>query len=525
VLAFCFFQLSLWAHAQIPVYNSYPSAEATVYLDFDGHLVQGTSWNMTGPISCGPSNLTNDQITEIFNRISEDYRPFNINITTDSTRYWSAPARKRMRVVFTITSAWYGAAGGVSYVGSFTWGDNTPDFVFTALLNYRTKYISEAASHEIGHTLGLRHQSTYDVNCMKTAEYNPGTGSGEIGWAPIMGVGYYRNFTLWNNGTNQYSCMNYQDDLGLIVSQNGFGYREDDHLNQPDPSAPLVNFTDNQFDVQGVIEQTTDRDVFRIMLPVGGGFHLDATPYNIGTGDIGSNLDMQVELLSSSENLLGAYNPSELLSSSIDTMLSPGIYYLRVEGKGNIYAPEYASLGSYSLKASFTPAGVLPVRKLELTGTHDHSMHRLDWLIDADEPVLEQTLEVASNGGSFHPVAQPASDIRTFSYVPANNGFFNYRLRAVFGSGRESYSNIIGLRNDEDKSRPHVTGNVIYNSVSVSSPSSFAYTIMDYSGRVVSGGNVPGGNSSIAAGVLSRGMYLIRFSKGQEQYVEKLMKQ
>ena len=124
------------AYSQIPVYNSYPSAAATVYLDFDGHYLEGTSWNYKGPLTLGPGNMTTSQITEIFNRIAEDYRPFNINITTDSTKYWSAPARLRMRVLFTITSDWYGAAGGVSYLSSFNWGDNTPCFVFTALLTY-----------------------------------------------------------------------------------------------------------------------------------------------------------------------------------------------------------------------------------------------------------------------------------------------------------------------------------------------------------------------------------------------------
>jgi hypothetical protein len=199
-----FFSIAIYS--QVPIYNSYPSATPTIYLDFDGEYLDGTSWNYNGPLNLGPSNLTNSQITEIFNRISEDYRPFTINVTTDSTKYWSAPTNKRMRVIFTISSSWYGSAGGVSYVGSFTWGDNTPCFVFTALLNYKTKYIAEAGSHEAGHTLGMNHQSSWDANCVKLNEYNYGTGSGEIGWAPIMGSGYYQNFTLWHNGSNPWGC-------------------------------------------------------------------------------------------------------------------------------------------------------------------------------------------------------------------------------------------------------------------------------------------------------------------------------
>lgn len=182
--------------AQVPKLSSLPSAAATIFLDFDGHLVQGTSWNSSGDFQCNSANLDATQITEIFNRIAEDYRPFNINITTDSSVYDAAPTVQRSRVVLTTSSSWYGLAGGVAFTNSFTWGDNTPCFVFTALLNYNIKFIAEAASHEAGHTLGLNHQSSYDAVCNKTAEYNVGVGSGEIGWAPIMGVGYYRNQTL-----------------------------------------------------------------------------------------------------------------------------------------------------------------------------------------------------------------------------------------------------------------------------------------------------------------------------------------
>jgi hypothetical protein len=75
----------------------------------------------------------------------------------------------------------------VSYVGSFTWGDDTPGWVFSGLLNNNIKYIAEAVSHEAGHTLGLQHQSNYDAECTKTSEYGQGQGTGEISWAPIMG--------------------------------------------------------------------------------------------------------------------------------------------------------------------------------------------------------------------------------------------------------------------------------------------------------------------------------------------------
>src|SRR5690242_1730728 len=75
----------------LPKLSSFPSAKATIFFDFDGQTVSGTSWNGGSTFYCAPAVLTDEQITEIFNRVSEDYRPFNINITTDSAIFLAAP--------------------------------------------------------------------------------------------------------------------------------------------------------------------------------------------------------------------------------------------------------------------------------------------------------------------------------------------------------------------------------------------------------------------------------------------------
>lgn len=515
---------SVCIYSQVPVYNSYPSATPTVFLDFDGQYVNGTSWNYVGPLSLGPSNLTNAQITEIFNRIAEDYRPFTINVTTDSTKYWSAPIDKRMRLIFTITSDWYGAAGGVSYINSFTWGDNTPCFVFTALLNYNVKNIAEAGSHEIGHTLGLNHQSSYDANCTKLNEYNYGTGTGEISWAPIMGCGYYKNFTLWHNGSNPWGCTSYQDDLSIITANgNGISYRTDDYTANLGNQTPQSNFVNNKFSVSGVIERIADQDAFKFTMPAQGIFHLDANPYSVASGDNGSNLDVEVRLLSNNKSVLNTYNPDVLLNATIDTTLNAGTYYLMVESSGNMYAPDYASLGSYALSATYTPATVLPLHRLELTGTNDNGNHRLNWIIDADEKLIQQTLEISFDGRSYQQLSSLNTMARNYTYLPTESSIIYYRLNVVFDNGKQYYSNILALKNTTKK--PSLTNNLVHNSVQVSSPSTFNYTIVDYSGKVISKGNLAQGMNNISISNFSDGMYIIQFRNGQEQFAEKFMKQ
>jgi hypothetical protein len=517
--------LSLNVEAQVPVYNSFPTAEATIFLDFDGHKMEGTAWNSFGAIHCEPANLSNDQITEIFNRVAEDYRPFNINITTDSTVFLAAPLTQRMRVVITISSSWYGSAGGVSYIGSFRWADHTPAVVFSALLNFNTKNIAEAASHEAGHTLGLRHQSLYNSNCVKT-EYNPGVGSGEIGWAPIMGVGYYRNFTLWNNGTNAQGCSVYQDDLGIITgTENGFGYREDDHDGGIDNAtlAPMVN---NQFVTQGVIEKITDKDVFKFIIPTVGNLRLNATPYNIGTGNSGSNLDIQLDIMDEDYNVLATYNPQTQLSLAIDSVFTPGLYYISVQGKGNIYAPEYASLGSYSVTSSFRPMAVpLPLHKLELKGVAENNKHKLNWEVEADENIVSQVIEVSSGSNrNFHALATVDNNTRNYTNTNLGEGWLHYRIKVSFDDGNYYYSNVIALRNKSDNERPVVMGNQIAYDLVVNSPSVFEYAVIDYSGRIINKGRLAQGLNHINTNALSQGIYIIRFTNGSEQFVEKFMR-
>ncbi len=523
--------LAMVSSAQVPVLNSYPAATPTtptILLDFDGITITGSTWNILAPvIACDAATLNTDQITEVFNRVAEDYRPFKVNITTDETKFNAAPVTKRMRVVLTISSSWYGnGAGGVSFINSFSTADDDPCFVFTALLNNNVKRIAEAASHEAGHTLGMYHQSKYDANCNYVSDYNAGTGIGEIGWAPIMGVGYYQNFTVWHNGPNPYGCTQIQNDLDMITAAaNGIDYRTDDHssaFNQ----ATNTNFSNNHFTSSGIIERNTDQDLFKFTLPTTGRFVLSAVPYNVGTGNAGSDLDLQVTLFNSSQTLLNVFNPGTLLSLVIDSVLNTGTYYLRVEGKGNAYASAYASLGSYSMQGNFSAGNPLPLRRLELSGSLNGSRHQLKWIIDADEQVTDLALEISTDGRNFNPLIKSGNDERAFAYSPFVTNAAQYRLNVTFDNGRQYYSNIVSLRGNSNIPKPQLAGTIIYNnSITVSSPGVYKYAVHDMNGKIVSRGTINNGVNKITSANLVSGIYMIRFSNDEQQWVEKFIRQ
>ena len=196
-----------------------------IFLDFDGEYVNSPYWigqNAGLPFFATPSGLNSTEIKNIVDSITFDFAQFkNINVTTDSNVYNSASIVRRHRVIITENYEWYcgptACAGGVAYIGSIDWGLEIPSFVFSKALGYRQKYIAEASSHEVGHTFGLYHQSSYDASCNFLAEYFAGFGTSTTGRAPIMGNSYSRPGYWWIGPTSA-SCNHIQND-SLVIRQ------------------------------------------------------------------------------------------------------------------------------------------------------------------------------------------------------------------------------------------------------------------------------------------------------------------
>jgi hypothetical protein len=324
--------------------ESYPGGNGCVLLDVDGQYVSGTLWNNGNPINAAPANLTDAQVQETWEIVSEDFRPFHLNVTTSEAVFNAYPKNRRMRCIITPTNTAAPGAGGVAYIGSFNWNDDTPCWVF----NGGVKGAAEAASHEVGHTFGLGH----DGRTSPSEGYYAGHGN----WAPIMGVGYYESVTQWSKGEYT-NANNKEDDLAKMSSATyGVGYRADDRGNTIATATALQYSAAGTVAASqnfGVIERTGDVDVFSFTTS-GGTVTLNANP-----AARHADLDILLTLYNSSGGVVTTANPTTL-AAGISASLNQGTYYLAVDGTGSGNPAtdgysDYASLGSYSISGTIPP--------------------------------------------------------------------------------------------------------------------------------------------------------------------------
>jgi hypothetical protein len=324
-------------------YQSLPGATAVVMLDFDGHTTSGSWW---GTIAAAPADVTEQQITDAWKVVSEDFSPFQVNITTNEATYQAAPSNMRMRVICTPTNTAAPGTGGVAYVNIFNYGGElAPCWVFNI---GDGKVMGETASHEIGHTMGLMHDGRDFPNGIHE-EYYAGQGV----WAPIMGVSFYPLVTHWSRGQYEYA-NNTEDDVVKIATQNGFGYRTDNQVDLPGQNAtPLViqNGIVSASNNYGIVNFNNDMDVFKFSTN-GGAINLTASP-----ADAFANLNIRATLYNMQGYPIMSADGASISPSTIQTTLAAGVYYFSVNGVGegdpftNGYS-NYSSGGQYSISGT-----------------------------------------------------------------------------------------------------------------------------------------------------------------------------
>ena len=356
--------------------HSRPGSALTIYLDFDGHDPSGTVWTSSyGDFTAEAYTLDSDpafnateltRIAGVWQRVAEDYAPFDVDVTTEDpgqaaiTRSSSGDTVYGTRVVISPTNSIYGdcSCGGVAYVGVFDTPSShsyyQPAWVFTRGVGTGSKSIAEAASHEAGHNLGLRHDGN------TTSTYYSGHGV----WAPIMGVGYYKPLSQWSRG--EYTGANNPEDDLAVISSNGPPPIADDVADTRASAVAIQPGT-----TSGEISTRADVDWFRFTAT--GTTTVAVTPLSAG-----GNLDVRLGIYNDDGSEVALVDPlSAYVSSDSATGLSAtttlglptGTYVASVEGvgagsvSGTGYS-DYASLGRYTLTlATTTPllvTGVLP---------------------------------------------------------------------------------------------------------------------------------------------------------------------
>ncbi|MGD9602501.1 MAG: Ig-like domain-containing protein [Gammaproteobacteria bacterium] len=449
--------------------HSRPGAANVVYLDFDGQAVSNTAWNGTGGTLnavaydvdgvAGFSTAELNNIINIWRRVSEDFASFNVDVTTQLPAAFGA---RTARVLITRDSdasgramPWQGA-GGVAYIDVFGRSDYAkyqPAFVYyNRLGGGREDYVAEAASHEMGHNLGLTHDGT------SGASYYGGHGAGATSWAPIMGIGYNRAVTQWSRG--EYAgANNTQDDMAIIAGK--LAVRADDHANAAVGATPLISdasgnvtsatldadWTNAQPQNRGVLGTAGDVDVF-VFSAAAGPLTLTARPHVMPVNTAGGNVDLQLQLFSEGGALLGTASPNGATVATLSTTVPAGRMFLHVSGVGDPAVPysDYASVGQFYLsgKLPVSVANTVPPSPSPMAfeiapvvlDTARVSM-RATTAIDDTGSAVEYRFECVLGGaGCVTSAWQTARDYVAGGLAPVTQ--YRFRVRARDAAGNET---------------------------------------------------------------------------------------
>ncbi len=441
-----------------PIRHSKPGAAKVLFLDFNGHYMAAgetywvnstySEWHATrGGESVDPppwdclawsddadrTEFNDDEqayIIEVWARVSEDYAAFDVDVTTEFPGSWGPSVG---HCLFTPTTDGLGndlphlATGGRAYVNVFGNSSYSYDYsgqarspAFIATSGSRSYYYAEAASHELGHNLGLSHDGD------SSEEYYRGhvivSGDSHT-WNPIMGGGVTPDVSQWSKG-EYYDSSQSQDDLSVLDGK--LSYRSDDH-GDTQGAASALNLQGDQVTISdsGVIETTDDPDVFSFVTG-SGEIVLSASTYKRTSSDWGSNLDIKLELRDEAGLLVASNNSLTDVNASITTTVTQGSYYLSVKPTG-VSNPtgnppygytSYGSLGFYSLAGTLTPSTGVTLSSPNAGASWIVGFENdITWFYDTNLTGAV-SLELLQNGSLDHVIAS----------ITANDGLYTWAV-------------------------------------------------------------------------------------------------
>lgn len=438
---------------------SLPGADLTIYLDFDGNVTEGTSWNSGALIDSPPystdadpafSSTELDRIVASWEIVAEDFAPWGVNVTTIDPgaealrRSSSTDTQYGVRVVVTDDTWANCGCGGIAYIGSFMDSLDEPVWVYNTSL----RGVAEAASHEVGHSLLLAHDGVEGGS-----SYYTGHGTGETSWAPIMGASYYNSTTQWSlqeypGANNTGAAGNYNrgaDDVALLSfppTGNDLRLRADDH---GDTSVDATAVTSGEAN-SGIIGTREDTDAFSFTTS-GGNVTLAANPLTAPT----ANLDLSLTVVDSSGTEVAVVDQPEAHAASFSGSLAAGTYTAVLDGVGagdpTVSPPtgytDYASLGQYTFTATFestpNPDTTPPAAPTGLTATLTSGDVDLTWSANTEADLAGYALKRASStAGPFTTIDTLGASATSATDTNPMSGLNVYVLTASDTSGNES---------------------------------------------------------------------------------------
>lgn len=368
----------MFSLAGLPQLSSLPGAPNTVYLDFDSQTFTPKSGSMEGKsvtlhpydFDGNPSTLSQAEkqmIEDIHARVSEDFAPFNVNVTTIKPAVDGLAGTNHVwHVAFLPHWSDAGFAGGAS--GGVGIIPGVP-VVWAGYIGANSAQHATTASHELGHQLGLSHHHAIDaqgkvlLNNDGSVVQEYGTGLPGDDWSPIMGNNLLAQRTIWDSRSDTDNGKSHswpQDDMTILGGK--LGWRPDDHGDSAS-TATNLGYASPAFDLQtqGVIGKTTDLDWFSFVHP-GGRVRIELQELQplLQPGFVAANLDARLELRSGAGAALAipgtTSNPGNQLGATIELANLPaGTYTVIVAGQG-----DYGDVGQYTLHVR--PIEVAPDR-------------------------------------------------------------------------------------------------------------------------------------------------------------------
>ncbi len=263
------------AQLDVPVYESNPNAEHLLFLHFgshsqewitercpDGSLYQGAEIPLQLGFNVRPHQIPlpmfKPMVYEIWQVVSEDFSPFNINVVTGKTTQEYNSYKSTNRSIIYLgevddlpdntlghASVGYDCDGESPYLNNRIINEAVVALNRHGMMS--NAQIGQSVSHEAGHIYGLKHHTC--------------TGLQQA--CPIMSYAI-KNRYIWKQGRNRQQT--YQDDVEILTRI--LGLRGDDHSNT---SVDSTSFTQVEHSdptktprvfSYGVLEQPLDRDVF-----------------------------------------------------------------------------------------------------------------------------------------------------------------------------------------------------------------------------------------------------------------------